>query len=109
MRSFVFRWSAPCCGTACSSRGTRIGSTADRVDRFPDRKRTKTIDGVAVAGWFTEDFTPAEIGTLEREGATEVSVVRVGRQSFETNLRELRPVRWLHRPFAPCTVGVDNA
>ena len=31
---------------------------------FPDRKRTKTIDGKALNGWFTEDFTLAEIKTL---------------------------------------------
>ncbi len=31
---------------------------------FADRKATKTIDGQAIAGWFTEDFTLAEIKTL---------------------------------------------
>ncbi len=33
-----------------------------------DRYTTKTIDGVAIRGWFTEDFTLAELKTL---GATE--------------------------------------
>lgn len=28
------------------------------------RKATKTIDGVPVTGWFTEDFTLAELKTL---------------------------------------------
>jgi glycerophosphoryl diester phosphodiesterase len=32
--------------------------------RFADRRTTKTIDGVAITGWFTEDFTLAEIKTL---------------------------------------------
>src|SRR5262249_3884470 len=32
--------------------------------KFPDRKRTKTIDGASVTGWFSEDFTLAEIKTL---------------------------------------------
>jgi glycerophosphoryl diester phosphodiesterase len=41
-----------------------IGSTTDVADRFPDRKRTKTIDGQSLTGWFTEDFTLAEIKTL---------------------------------------------
>jgi len=32
--------------------------------QFRDRRRTKTIDGRAVTGWFSEDFTLAEIKTL---------------------------------------------
>jgi glycerophosphoryl diester phosphodiesterase len=31
---------------------------------FADRQTTKTIDGVAHTGWFTEDFTLAELRTL---------------------------------------------
>jgi glycerophosphoryl diester phosphodiesterase len=31
---------------------------------FAARRATKTIDGVAVTGWFTEDFTLAELRTL---------------------------------------------
>ncbi|WP_294336312.1 glycerophosphodiester phosphodiesterase [uncultured Sphingomonas sp.] len=31
---------------------------------FADRKTTKTIDGARVTGWFTEDFTLAELKTL---------------------------------------------
>src|SRR3954454_13482610 len=31
---------------------------------FAARRTTKTIDGVAVTGWFTEDFTLAELRTL---------------------------------------------
>jgi glycerophosphoryl diester phosphodiesterase len=34
---------------------------------FADRRTTKTIDGVAVTGWFTEDFTLAELRTLRAE------------------------------------------
>ncbi len=34
------------------------------VAKFADRKTTKTIDGVAVTGWFTEDFTLAELKEL---------------------------------------------
>lgn len=43
-----------------------IGGTTDVVDRpgFAARRTTKTIDGVQVAGWFTEDFTLAELKTL---------------------------------------------
>jgi glycerophosphoryl diester phosphodiesterase len=31
---------------------------------FADRRTTKTIDGVSITGWFTEDFTLAELRTL---------------------------------------------
>ncbi len=43
-----------------------IGGTTDVADRpeFADRKKIRTIDGVAVTGWFTEDFTLAELKTL---------------------------------------------
>ena len=31
---------------------------------FADRRTTKTIDGIGITGWFTEDFTLAELRTL---------------------------------------------
>jgi glycerophosphoryl diester phosphodiesterase len=34
---------------------------------FANRKRTKTIDGTPITGWFTEDFTLAELRTLRAE------------------------------------------
>ena len=43
-----------------------ITDTTDVADHaeFADRKTTKTIDGVTQTGWFTTDFTYAEIKTL---------------------------------------------
>ncbi|RZJ35299.1 MAG: glycerophosphodiester phosphodiesterase [Brevundimonas sp.] len=43
-----------------------IGGTTDVAAHaeFADRRVTKTIDGQAVTGWFTEDFTLAELMTL---------------------------------------------
>jgi len=43
-----------------------IGGTTDVASRpeFAARKATRTIDGAQVAGWFTEDFTLAELKTL---------------------------------------------
>ncbi|MGZ5413822.1 MAG: glycerophosphodiester phosphodiesterase family protein [Aeromicrobium sp.] len=43
-----------------------ISGTTDVVDHheFADRKTTKTIDNTELTGWFTEDFTLAEIKTL---------------------------------------------
>lgn len=43
-----------------------IGGTTDVAahPEFADRRTTKTIDGQTVTGWFTEDFTRAELKTL---------------------------------------------
>jgi glycerophosphoryl diester phosphodiesterase len=41
-----------------------IGGTTDVADKFPDRRTTKQMDGASVTGWFTEDFTLAELRTL---------------------------------------------
>ncbi len=45
---------------------TEIGETTDVGEReeFADRKRSKTIEGRLVSGWFAEDFTLAELRTL---------------------------------------------
>ncbi|MFJ8941547.1 glycerophosphodiester phosphodiesterase [Streptomyces sp. NPDC102365] len=43
-----------------------IGGTTDvsAHPEFADRKVTKVLDGVSTTGWFTEDFTLAELKTL---------------------------------------------
>jgi glycerophosphoryl diester phosphodiesterase len=43
-----------------------IGGTTNVADHpeFAGRKTTKMLDGVATTGWFTEDFTLAELKTL---------------------------------------------
>lgn len=43
-----------------------ISGTTDVAQHpeFADRRTTKTIDGTKVTGWFTEDFTLAELKTL---------------------------------------------
>jgi glycerophosphoryl diester phosphodiesterase len=43
-----------------------IGSTTNVASRveFASRKTSKIIDGVEITGWFTEDFTLAELKTL---------------------------------------------
>ena len=45
---------------------TELSDTTDVADHpeFADRKRSKTIDGRLVSGWFVEDFTLAELRTL---------------------------------------------
>ncbi len=43
-----------------------IGGTTDVAERpeFAARRTPRTVDGVSVSGWFTEDFTLAELRTL---------------------------------------------
>jgi glycerophosphoryl diester phosphodiesterase len=51
-------------GVLIARHENEISGTTDAAERFPDRKKTKTIDGQSITGWFTEDFTLAEIKTL---------------------------------------------
>src|SRR5690606_40653228 len=57
-----------------------IGGTTDVADHpeFAGRRTTKTLDGVPVTGWFTEDFTLAE---LKRLRAVERIPDKIGRAS----------------------------
>ncbi len=51
-------------GALIARHENEIGATTDVADKFPERKTTKTVDGESITGWFTEDFTLAEIKTL---------------------------------------------
>src|ERR1700690_1944483 len=51
-------------GVLIARHENEIGSTTDAAGKFPDRQRTKTVDGMSITGWFSEDFTLAEIKTL---------------------------------------------
>ncbi len=64
-------------GVLIARHENEIGATTDVADRFPDRKRTKTIDGRSVTGWFSEDFTLAEIKTLAHPRAARLPVARL--------------------------------
>jgi glycerophosphoryl diester phosphodiesterase len=53
-------------GVLVARHENEISGTTDVADHpeFADRRKTKTIDGHEVTGWFTEDFTLAELKTL---------------------------------------------
>ena len=53
-------------GVLVARHENEISGTTDVAARpaFAGRRTTKTIDGEAVTGWFTEDFTLAELKTL---------------------------------------------
>ena len=67
-----------------------ISGTTDIAEHpeFADRKTTKRVDGQALTGWFTEDFTWAELTTLRsRERLPEV---RLSSASFDGSQAILR-------------------
>jgi glycerophosphoryl diester phosphodiesterase len=51
-------------GVLVARHENEIGHTTDVAARFPDRKRTAWVDRRWLVGWFTEDFTLAELKTL---------------------------------------------
>jgi len=53
-------------GVLVARHENEISETTDVASRpaFADRRTTKTVEGRAVSGWFTEDFTLAELKTL---------------------------------------------
>lgn len=56
-------------GVLVSRHENEISGTTD-VDmraEFADRRRSKTIDGELISGWFVEDFTLAELRTLRAQ------------------------------------------
>jgi glycerophosphoryl diester phosphodiesterase len=52
---------------------------------FADRETMKTIDGVPVIGWFTEDFTLAELGTLR--ASERLPAIRPASAAFDGRYR----------------------
>ena len=56
-------------GVLVARHENEIGGTTDVEDHpeFADRRTTKVIDGSRITGWFTEDFTWAELQTLRAE------------------------------------------
>ncbi len=77
-------------GVAVVRHENEIGSTTDVAAhaRFADRRTTKLVDGHAITGWFTEDFTWEELSTLRcRERLPEL---RPSSASFDDQQPPLR-------------------
>ncbi|PGH41469.1 glycerophosphodiester phosphodiesterase [Micromonospora sp. WMMA1996] len=70
-------------GVLVARHENEISGTTDVAahPEFAARKATKTIDGVAVTGWFTEDFTLAELKTLRAK--ERLPLVRVANTAFD--------------------------
>lgn len=72
---------------------------------FAGRKTTKTVDGRQVTGWFTEDFTLAELKSLRARGRNRASHAYDGRYSIVTFEEILRAVRGWEKTYGR-TIGV---
>ncbi|MFF4812334.1 glycerophosphodiester phosphodiesterase [Micromonospora chersina] len=70
-------------GVLVARHENEISGTTDVAahPEFAARKATKTIDGVRVTGWFTEDFTLAELRTLRAK--ERLPQVRVANTAFD--------------------------
>lgn len=51
-------------GVLVARHDSELSLTTDVADKFPERKRSATIDGETLEGWFSTDFTLAELRTL---------------------------------------------
>ncbi|WP_332687891.1 glycerophosphodiester phosphodiesterase family protein, partial [Devosia sp.] len=70
-------------GVLIARHENEISGTTDVAahPEFASRKTTKLVDGVAMTGWFTEDFTLAEIKTLRAK--ERIPEVRPGNTRFD--------------------------
>ncbi|MEH0938748.1 glycerophosphodiester phosphodiesterase [Micromonospora psammae] len=70
-------------GVLVARHENEISGTTDVAARpeFAARRAAKTIDGVTVTGWFTEDFTLAELKTLRAK--ERLPQVRVANTAFD--------------------------
>lgn len=70
-------------GVLVARHENEISQTTDVASRpeFADRHASRVIDGVSVSGWFTEDFTLAELRTLRAR--ERLPQLRPGNQAHE--------------------------
>ncbi|MGP9825642.1 glycerophosphodiester phosphodiesterase [Ectopseudomonas khazarica] len=70
-------------GQLVARHDNELGLTTDVAQRpeFAARKRTQTVDGVSLEGWFSEDFTLAELKTLR--AIERIPQVRPGNTRFD--------------------------
>jgi glycerophosphoryl diester phosphodiesterase len=70
-------------GVPVARHENEISRTTDVADRpeFASRKTEKTVDGVQVEGWFTEDFTFLELKTLRAK--ERLPLIRTANRRFD--------------------------
>ncbi|HEX6727613.1 MAG TPA: glycerophosphodiester phosphodiesterase family protein [Nitrospira sp.] len=67
--------------------------------QFAGRKTTKTVDGAAVTGWFSEDFTLEEIKTLRAIEVSQVSGLPMRGSMVNSRFRRYKKSSISHRPM----------
>lgn len=74
-------------GVLISRHENELSETTDVAEQtiFADRKTDKRIDGELVTGWFSEDFTLAEIKQLNAK--ERIPAIRPGNRQYEQNLK----------------------
>lgn len=70
-------------GVLVARHENEISGTTDVASHpeFASRRTTKTIDGIPLTGWFTEDFTLAELKTLRAK--ERIPAIRPGNTRFD--------------------------
>jgi glycerophosphoryl diester phosphodiesterase len=70
-------------GQLVARHDNELGLTTDIADHpeFADRRRTQTVDGVSITGWFSEDFTLAELKQLR--AVERIPQVRPGNERLD--------------------------
>ncbi|MGH1561274.1 glycerophosphodiester phosphodiesterase [Mumia sp. DW29H23] len=70
-------------GVLVARHENEIGGTTDVADHpeFADRRGTRLVDGREVTGWFTEDFTLAELKTLRAK--ERIPLLRPGNTAYD--------------------------
>ena len=91
-------------GVLVARHENEIGSTTDVADHpeFASRRTTKTVDGISITGWFTEDFTLAELQTLRAR--ERIPALRPENAEFDGQFRipTFQAVIDLARRFTTC-------
>ncbi len=74
-------------GVLVARHENEISGTTDVATHpeFAGRKATKTVDGVSITGWFTEDFTLAELDTLRAK--ERIPAVRPANTAYDGRFR----------------------
>ena len=73
-------------GELVARHDNELGLTTDvsQHPEFADRKRTQMVDGVSLTGWFSEDFTLAELKTLR--AIERIPAIRPGNARLDGSL-----------------------
>lgn len=76
-------------GVLVARHENEISGTTDVASHpeFANRRTTKVVDGHALTGWFTEDFTLAELKTLRARSAFQACVWRTRATTGSTRSR----------------------